>query len=95
MRLFVAKNIAAKNDYHAWGWASTTVRATPKEVLAYMWDTLGRSKRRADDLEKSVDERVNDHNMLVYNKKKTPKVSEREGRRSTPTASNNRLGHHR
>jgi len=63
-----------KNDSHAWGRATTTVRASPKEVLAFLWDTMRRSARRVDDLEKSVDERVNGHNMLVYNKKRGPKI---------------------
>jgi len=59
-------------DSHAWGWSTTTVRARPEEVLAFVWDTMGRSARREDDVEKSVEERVNGHNMLVYNKKRTP-----------------------
>jgi len=68
-----AKIVYLKNDSKARGWASTTVRASPAEVLAYQWDSQGRDKRRADDLEKSV-EGVSDHNQLVYNLKKTPKV---------------------
>jgi len=63
-----------KKDSHAWGRATTTVRARPVEVLAFLWDTMRRSARREDDLEKCT-ERVNGHNMLVYNKKRTtPKI---------------------
>jgi len=53
-----------KKDSHAWGRATTTVRATPEEVLAFMWDTMRRSARREDDLVKSVEELVNGHNVL-------------------------------
>jgi len=35
---------------------------------------MRRSAQREHDLEKSVDEQVNGHNMLVYNKKQTPKI---------------------
>jgi len=63
-----------KKDSHAWGWATTTVRARPEEVLAFLWDTMRRSNIREEDLEKSVEEQVNGHNMLVYNKKRTPKI---------------------
>jgi len=50
---------ADSSDTHAWGWGSTTVRARPKEVLAFLWDTRSRAIRSKDDLEKSVDEQVN------------------------------------
>jgi len=63
-----------KKDSNAWGRATTTVRASPEEVLAFLWDTMRRSARREDDLEKSVEEQVNGHNILVYNKKLTPKI---------------------
>ena len=53
-----------KKDGHAWGRATTTVRASPEEVLAFMWDTMRRSARREDDLVKSVEELVNGHNVL-------------------------------
>jgi len=63
-----------KEDGHAWGCSTTTVRASPEEVLAFMWDTTSRSARREDDLEKSVEEQVNEHNMLVYNNKRSHKI---------------------
>jgi len=63
-----------KKDSHAWGRATTTVRASPEAVLAFLWDTMRRSARRVDDLEKSVEEQANGHNMLVYNKKRSPKI---------------------
>ena len=61
-----------KKDSHAWGRSTTTVRARPEEVLAFLWDTMRRSARREDDVEKSAEEQVNGHNMLVYNKKRAP-----------------------
>jgi len=69
-----AKIAYKSGDSHAWGWSTTTVRASPEEVLAFLWDTMRRGARRDDDLEKSVEERVNGHSMLVYNKKRTPNI---------------------
>jgi len=63
-----------KKDSHAWGFAKTTVRARPEEVLALLWDIMRRSAQREDDLEKSVEARVNGHNMLMYNKKRLPTI---------------------
>ena len=59
-------------DSHAVGFATTTVRASAEQVTAFIWDTEARAKARHDDLEKAVDERPSAHNMLVYNRKKTP-----------------------
>ena len=91
-------------DRHVWGYAKTTVRASPAEVraphkscesralrcpnpcmlrpltalpaqvLAFSWDAMRRSAQRKDDLEKSVEERVNGHSQLVYNHKKSPTI---------------------
>ena len=63
-----------KKGSRAWGRATTTVRASPEEVLAFMWDAVRRSARREDDLERSLEEQANGHNKLVYNKKRTPKI---------------------
>ncbi|GMI57913.1 hypothetical protein TeGR_g6018 [Tetraparma gracilis] len=63
-----------KGDSRAWGWCTATVRASPEEVLAHVWDTKARNKARPDDLEKEIDEKPNDHNQLVFNKKQTPAV---------------------
>jgi len=63
-----------RGDRHAWGWATTTVRASPEEVLAYMWDTMRRSARREDDLEKTIEEKPNGHNQLIYLLSKTPNI---------------------
>jgi hypothetical protein len=57
----------------AWAWASTQVRASPEEVLGFVWDADGREKRKPNDVEKSVDER-SAHNQLVYNMKRTPAI---------------------
>jgi len=72
--LATAKIAFKSGDNHAWGWATTTVRASPEEVLAYLWDVMKRSARRGDDLGKSVEERANGHNMVAYNEKRTPKI---------------------
>jgi len=65
--------IAFKKDSHAWGRATTTVRARPEEVLAYMLDVMKRCGQYADDLEKHA-EQVNGHNQLAYVKKRSPKI---------------------
>jgi hypothetical protein len=75
-----AKMAYKPGEKHAFGWATTTVRASSQEVLAFVWDTEARCKARPDDLEKSVDERPNEHNMLVYVRtqaKRAQKESER------------------
>jgi hypothetical protein len=55
---------------HAFGWSSTHVRARPVEVLAFLWDVKKRYARSTDNLERSIDEAPNGHNMLFYVKKK-------------------------
>jgi len=60
------------DNSHAVGFATTTVRASAEQAMAFIWDTEARAKARHDDLEKAVDERPSAHNMLVYNRKKTP-----------------------
>ena len=68
--LTTAKIAFKKGDKHAWGWATTTVRASPEEVLAHCWNFDVRKTAREHDLERSVDERVSDHNILFYSAKK-------------------------
>jgi hypothetical protein len=55
-----------KGDSLGWGWASTVVKASAEEVLGTIWDTLKRSSARKDDIVKSVDEKPNGHNQLIY-----------------------------
>jgi hypothetical protein len=69
-----AKVALVNGDSCAWGWSSTIVPASPEKILAHAWDTMGRSKRRDDDLEKSIDESPNEHHQVVYNRKRTPKI---------------------
>ena len=69
-----AKLLYKPGDKHAVGWASTTVRASSQEAMAFVWDTEARCKARPDDLEKSVEEEPNQHNKLVYNCKETPNI---------------------
>jgi len=70
--LTTAKIAYKSGDLYAWGLSTTTVRASPEEILAFMWDARRRSARREDDLEKSVDEWINGHNTLIYTKKRSP-----------------------
>jgi len=67
-----AKKTTKKGDSKAWGWATTSVRASEREVLAFVWDLKKRASLYAGDLEKNVDEEVNHHNQLHYTKKKSP-----------------------
>jgi hypothetical protein len=77
--LATAKVAFEAGDPLGWGWARTTIRAVPEEVLAFIWDTLKRSAARDDDLEKSVDETINGHNQLVYVRKAAKRpLSDRE-----------------
>ncbi len=70
-----AAKVAFKTgDIHAWGWSKAVVRGAPEEIVAWMWDIFSRCTQRSDDLERSIDETPNDHNKLVYMKKKTPAV---------------------
>jgi len=71
--LTTAKIAYKSGDRHAWGWATTTVRASPEEILAWTLDLHSRSTTREDDLEKSAT-LTNDHNTLFYVKKRTPKI---------------------
>ncbi|GMI33215.1 hypothetical protein TeGR_g6242 [Tetraparma gracilis] len=68
----MAKIAYEKGSSFAFGYATTTVRASPEEVLADQWDLLKRAGRAADDLEKCVDEEPSGHNKLIYIRKKTP-----------------------
>ena len=65
---------------HAWGYSWTCVRETPEEILAWALDVKSRATIREDDLEKSLDARVNDHNTLVY----VRKVRKRDVHRHAP-----------
>ena len=68
--LTTAKVAFKKGDKHAWGWATTTVRASPEEVLAHCWDFELLRTSREYDLERSVDKRASDHHVLFYTAKK-------------------------
>jgi hypothetical protein len=61
-------------DNSGWGLSTTIVRGSPEDIMAFLWDTLCRAKRNHDDLEKAVDETVNGHNQVIYQKKKTPLI---------------------
>jgi len=61
-----------KKGRHAWGRATTTVRASPEEVLAFLWDARSRTNTYADTLEVGVDEEQ-EHTRLIYVLKTFPK----------------------
>ena len=68
-----------KQDGHAWGRSSATVRASSKEVLAFLWDVLSRENTKTDEIEKTIDENRSTHNKRVYTKKAMGKnVKERD-----------------
>ena len=73
-RLTTAKLAYEDGDRLAFGYATTTVRARPIEVLAYLWDLMARSERRREQLEKSV-EPCSDHNKALYVKAASPGLS--------------------
>ena len=66
--LTTAKIAYKSGDKHAWGWATTTVRAAPEEILAFIWSLENRVMINKDTLAKTADEEPNDHNMLVYHR---------------------------
>jgi hypothetical protein len=53
------------------GWATASVRASPVDVLAWIWDACSRSQRSDGDLEKRVEEEQA-HNILIYHRFKVP-----------------------
>jgi len=71
--LTTAKIAYKSGDRHAWGYATTNVRASPEEVLAWTFDVMKRCGQYTDDLEKSA-ELFNEHNLLVNTKKRTPQI---------------------
>ncbi|GMI22558.1 hypothetical protein TeGR_g10182 [Tetraparma gracilis] len=60
-----AKIAFEKGDGHAWGWAKTTVKASPEHVLAHVLDYYRRSKDTSKEVERSM-KVVNDHNRELY-----------------------------
>jgi len=72
--LTTAKIAYERGDRHVWGYAKTTVLASPTEVLAFFWDSSRRTDLKNDDLEKAVVEQANGHNVLIYRKKRGPKI---------------------
>ncbi|GMI52212.1 hypothetical protein TeGR_g2169 [Tetraparma gracilis] len=66
-----AKMAYKDGESHAYGWSSAVVRASPAQVLALVWDTVGRFNDYEDTLEKTLDE-DGEHSKLMYIKKKVP-----------------------
>ncbi|GMI25387.1 hypothetical protein TeGR_g1751, partial [Tetraparma gracilis] len=66
-----AKMAFKDGNNHVYGWSTAVVRASPAQVLAFVWNVQKRTGVYADDLEKTVDE-DGEHNKLVYIKKKVP-----------------------
>ncbi|GMI30958.1 hypothetical protein TeGR_g5713, partial [Tetraparma gracilis] len=71
--LATAKVAYKKGERKAYGWATTIVRASPVQVLAYLWDVMSRNVMNEDDLERVIAEKLNDHNMVGYILKRSPK----------------------
>ncbi|GMI37358.1 hypothetical protein TeGR_g5104 [Tetraparma gracilis] len=67
-----AKMALEDGDRHAWGWATTTVKASPERVLAFLWDAFSRANTYADTLESTELEAPNDHHRLAYARKAIP-----------------------
>jgi hypothetical protein len=59
-----AKMAFKDGQSHAYGWSSAFVRASPSQVLAFVWNIKKRAGVYADDLEKKVDE-DGEHNKLL------------------------------
>jgi hypothetical protein len=64
-----AKIAFEEGDGRAWGWAKTTVRASPEQVLAHVLDYYRRSKNRSKEVERSM-KVVNDHSRELYQRYK-------------------------
>jgi hypothetical protein len=60
-----AKIAFKKGDGHAWGWAKTTLRASPEQILAHVLDYSRRSKNRSKEVERRMN-LVSDHNRELY-----------------------------
>jgi hypothetical protein len=60
-----AKMAFKDGESHAYGWSSAVVRASPAQVLALVWDTVGRFNDYEDTLEKTLDE-DGEHSKLMY-----------------------------
>jgi hypothetical protein len=69
-----AKEAYVASDRRAWGWSSTMVRASAVDILAWTWDLKARATQREDDIQKEYVTTPNDHNYLVYIKKRSTKV---------------------
>jgi hypothetical protein len=66
-----AKIAFEKTSSHAWGWATTNVRATPVQALAYVLDFYKSSSRRSDEIQREM-RVINDHNRELYVRRKAP-----------------------
>jgi len=61
-----------KGERIAYGKASTIVRASPQQIIAYQWDFMARHSQTAETIKKQVVEELNVHNKLVYMVKVIP-----------------------
>jgi hypothetical protein len=65
-----AKLAFKAGDSRAFGIVTTTVRASPDQVLAFMWGFDKRFRASTDVLEKNLDEEPSAHNKLLFSKRK-------------------------
>ncbi|GMI54966.1 hypothetical protein TeGR_g10898 [Tetraparma gracilis] len=57
-----------KGERIAWGRSQTRVKASPEQVLAYMWIHRPRCKWRSGDEKRELLETKNDHHKVVYHR---------------------------
>jgi len=71
--LAVARVAKTGHTATAWGMSSTNVRASAKDVLAYVWDSNSQNHRHQDDVVKATDAMFNEHSKILYWRKSAPK----------------------
>jgi hypothetical protein len=72
-RLTIAKAAFTESDSHVWGWATTIVRGSPEDILAFASHGTSRANRYEDDIVRTLDEVRSSHNQLLYVKKRVAK----------------------
>jgi hypothetical protein len=67
-----AKMAFEEGDPHAWGRAAANVKASPEQVLAFLWDAFSRRNTYEDTLEVTELEAPSCHSRLLYVRKAIP-----------------------
>ena len=71
-RLSKYEIVRKKSETNAYGKASTVVRASPQQIIAYQFDFMARHLQKSDMINARVVKKVNNHNKLVYMEKVMP-----------------------